>query len=44
MSEVCKLEEPIIIIIMHTNTQGFWCIISTGIEIPHTLKLEIAKQ
>ncbi len=44
VSKVCKLEEPIIVIIMHTNTQGFWCIVSTNIKIPQTLKLEIAKQ
>ncbi len=43
MSKVCKLEEPIIVIIMHTNTQGFCCIVNTNIEIPQTLKLEIAK-
>ncbi len=44
VSEVCKLEKPIIVIIMHTNTQGFWCIVSTSIEILETLKLDIAKQ
>ncbi len=43
MFEVCKLEKPIIVIIMHTNIQGFWCIINTSIEILQTLKLEIAK-
>jgi hypothetical protein len=38
MFEVCKFEEPIIVIIMHTKTQGFWCIVSTNIEIPTYIK------